>query len=51
MITRTDKEGRQETIENLVNMDEQDKHKFIDAGPPEPDKTPPPNWFPYNKFF
>lgn len=47
VTTKTDKDGKQETIENLVNMEEQEKEGFLKR---EPDKLPP-DWFPFNKYF
>ncbi|KAF2899928.1 hypothetical protein ILUMI_06267 [Ignelater luminosus] len=53
ITTRTDKDGQKEIVENLVNMDENDKDAFLKATEPYgvPPKKPPPNWFPFDRFF
>lgn len=52
ITTRKDKDGKQEIIENLVNMDENDKDVFLKSTESygvRPEK--PPNWFPFDRFF
>lgn len=56
ITTKTDKNGQQEIMENLVNMDEEDKESFLNKNKPIamlPDgkQNIPPNWFPFDNFF
>lgn len=54
VTTRVDKNGKQETIENLINMDENEIGKLFKNDKPgnfEFNQEKDPNWFLFDKFF
>lgn len=57
VTTRKDKHGREEKVENYVNLKEEDIDEFLKKGLDKPlqpfdsvDKLPT-NWFPFDQFF
>lgn len=52
LTTRTDKHGKQEKHEEMINIDDNELSNFTDDWSREPSPPNDPNkWFPYDKFF